>query len=49
MAADLQKEKDDELVKPHQKADNSKDDEPKWEKWKKGFKEEFVDIYNIVK
>jgi hypothetical protein len=29
VAADLEKEKADELVKPHQPADNSKDAEPK--------------------
>jgi hypothetical protein len=29
VAADLEKEKSDELVKPHAKADSSKDEEPK--------------------
>ena len=37
VAADLEKEKADELVKPHQPADNSKDAEPKWRNEKEYF------------
>lgn len=34
VAADLEKEKADELVKPHAVADSAKDTEPKWEEFK---------------
>ena len=48
VAADLEKEKSDLLIKPNTKADSSKDEEPKWtlmKNEKDSFKEEFVDIY----
>jgi len=45
VAADLEAEKANELVKPHALADSKKDEEPKWNE-KESFKEEFVDIYN---
>jgi len=46
VAADLEKEKSQELVVPHQKADNDKDSAPQWAQNEKHILEKNLLIYN---